>query len=99
MIDESEKARRIALGRHAGAFLRALAGESKGAFATVLRGLAYAVTPAEPESEPPVPTCSRETARAVVRAINEGIRTRQPGFRIEPTIVVNNAYVSRGGDA
>jgi len=40
MISDTENARRVALGRHAGGFLRALAGERKGALATVLRALA-----------------------------------------------------------
>lgn len=43
MISESEKARRIALGRHAGAFLRALAGDRKGVAAMVCREIGGAL--------------------------------------------------------
>lgn len=71
MISNDEKARRIALGRHAGGFLRALAGDRRGIAAHVCRTIGDALTKsAGPEPTPP-----------------------------ERVIVVNNAYISRGGDA
>lgn len=43
MISSDEKARRIALGRHAGGFLRALAGDRKGIAAMVCREIGGAL--------------------------------------------------------
>lgn len=98
MISDTERARRVALGRHAAGLLRALAGERKGALATVLRALASDIEGAAGNVEP---VYSPAEARAMVRAINTAVRLGDSSMRLDAATlrVVGNAYVSRGGDA